>query len=106
MTGKSLTFAIKLDGDSAAVLVTGDEFSLDPGDPLRPQIDQAITSSAGKIVVDLRQVESLNTIGLGLLFSAYFRAQNAGKKLQCVLPADEAMQTVFRDTKTEFLLEE
>ena len=70
--------------DRATVLVLGGELDLASSPALEEALARAAESGAGLVIVDLRQVEFIDSTGLSVLVRAHQRAQEAGRRFGLV----------------------
>jgi anti-sigma B factor antagonist len=63
------------DGESAVLALSG-EIDLAAGPAVRESLNELIGGGARHVVVDLRQVDFLDSIGLGVLVGAYRRLRD------------------------------
>src|ERR687892_23485 len=64
-------------GDATVVSIRG-EVDLYTAPKLREQLDEAVTGDAPKVVVDLGQLDFIDSTGLGVLVGAQKQARAAG----------------------------
>ncbi len=68
------------------------------------QINQAVTSTATAVLVDMSQVESMDSAGLMVLVAGLNRAQQLGKRLSlCSMPA--TVRIIFELTQLDQVFE-
>jgi anti-sigma B factor antagonist len=71
--------------DDVTILDVKGKITIGSGDVvLRDAVLQAINSGAKKIVVNLAEVTTIDSSGVGELVSCYARATNAGAKLKLI----------------------
>jgi anti-anti-sigma factor len=70
--------------DRAAVIVVSGELDLASAPALEEELNRATTDGAELLIVDLRELEFIDSTGLGLLIKAHRRAEAAGQKFAIV----------------------
>jgi anti-sigma B factor antagonist len=65
-----------IDGESAVLALSG-EIDLDAGPAVRACLHELTDSGVRHVIVDLRQVDFVDSIGLGVLLAAYRRLRDA-----------------------------
>jgi anti-anti-sigma factor len=82
---------VDVDGDSSVLRLAG-ELDLYNADELRAGLDEAIACSRGRVVVDLSEVEFLDSTALGVLIEARSRLGQA--RLTLAAPQLEIRRTL------------
>jgi anti-anti-sigma factor len=70
--------------DQAAVIVVSGELDLASAPALEEELDRAVTNGADLVIVDLRELEFIDSTGLGLLIKANRKAEEAGRRFAIV----------------------
>jgi anti-sigma B factor antagonist len=70
--------------DRAAVIVVGGELDLASAPALEEELNRAATTGADLVIVDLRELEFIDSTGLGLLIKANRHAEAAGRRFAIV----------------------
>lgn len=70
--------------DRAAVIAVGGELDLASAPALEQELERAATSGADLVIVDLRELQFIDSTGLGLLIKAHRQAEAAGRKFAVV----------------------
>ena len=84
--------------DTVKVIPAGELDIATVGD-LQSELDDLIEAGFGRIVIDLRGVDFIDSTGLHLLVSAHERAKNEDWQL-AIIPGRHAVQQVFEITGT------
>jgi anti-sigma B factor antagonist len=77
---------VTTDGDRATVSLCG-ELDMSGVDRARTAIEQAEASSAGLLILDLSQLEFIDSTGLEVVLRAARRAHDAGRRLVVQRPS-------------------
>jgi anti-sigma B factor antagonist len=88
------------DHDGAPYLELVGELDLSTVNPLKLRLELAERDEPETIVVDLRRVTFMDSIGLGTLLAHRLRARQAGRRFQLV-QGPQHIQDVFRLTGTQ-----
>jgi anti-sigma B factor antagonist len=72
------------DGDGAVVIGVSGELDLASSPGLEQQLDHHMTAGVGLVIVDLRQLEFMDSTGLSVLVRAHQRAVDAGQRFAIV----------------------
>lgn len=72
------------DGDQAVVIGVIGELDLASSPGLEQELDQRMGSGAGLVIVDLRQLEFMDSTGLSVLVRAHQRAAEGGQRFAVV----------------------
>ena len=70
--------------DRAAVIVVSGELDLASAPALEEELTRAVTNGADPVIVDLRELEFIDSTGLGLLIKANRKAEAAGRRFAIV----------------------
>jgi len=70
--------------DGAAVIVVSGELDLASAPALEEELTRAVTNGADPVIVDLRELEFIDSTGLGLLIKANRKAEAAGRRFAIV----------------------
>lgn len=70
--------------DRAAVIVVSGELDLASAPALEEELNRALTNGADLLIVDLRELEFIDSTGLGLLIKANRQAEAAGRRFAIV----------------------
>jgi anti-sigma B factor antagonist len=70
--------------DRAAVIIVSGELDLASAPALEDELDRAATDGADLLIVDLRELEFIDSTGLGLLIKANRQAEAAGRRFAIV----------------------
>jgi anti-anti-sigma factor len=70
--------------DRAAVIVVSGELDLASAPTLEDELNRAVTNGADLVIVDLRELEFIDSTGLGLLIKANRQAEAAGRRFAIV----------------------
>jgi anti-anti-sigma factor len=70
--------------DRAAVIVVSGELDLASAPALEEELNRAATNGADLLIVDLRELEFIDSTGLGLLIKANRQAEAAGRRFAIV----------------------
>ncbi|MEV4314310.1 STAS domain-containing protein [Actinocrispum sp. NPDC049592] len=76
-----LRYRVAQESDATIVQVAG-EIDLATSDEFAQAVAQALAGSSSKVVVDLRDVTFMGSIGLSVLLSAHRDAEQAGRSLR------------------------
>ena len=78
-------FSIEVsDVDGAGVLALAGELDLSSGSTLEQALERLLSGDARQVIVDLRQLEFMDSTGLSILIKAQQRAEQGGKRLALV----------------------
>jgi anti-sigma B factor antagonist len=100
---KPLELTIDNDGGSPRVIVAG-ELDLATAEQLEAQLKQVESSEPATLVLDLRELEFMDSTGLRAVIAADARARDRGAKL-VIVRAPEDVDRVFRLTLMDQHLE-
>jgi anti-sigma B factor antagonist len=75
-------------GNAAVVSVTG-ELDLRTSPQLEERLNHAFDAGAELVILDLRQIEFMDSTGLRVVLSAHQRAHEAGRRFALVRGADQ-----------------
>jgi anti-anti-sigma factor len=91
-------FSVKVnrDGDTATLIPSG-EIDLATVERLQSELEKLIEADFARIVIDLREVEFLDSTGLQALVRAHARAEQDRWQL-VIIPGPRAVQRVFEIT--------
>lgn len=70
--------------DKTAVVAVSGELDLASGPALERELSRALASPAAALIIDLRELEFIDSTGLGILIKAHQRAQAEGRRLAVV----------------------
>ena len=84
-------FEIRREGDRATVAPEGDVVASSVAE-LRPAMRNLLRSGVREIVFDLGRAEMMDSIGIGLLFSAYNSLSQAGGKFSVTGASAEMLE--------------
>jgi anti-anti-sigma factor len=70
--------------DGARLLSVAGELDLASGPTLERELESAFSGEPGLVILDLRQLEFMDSTGLGVLIRAHNRAQTQGHRLGIV----------------------
>jgi anti-anti-sigma factor len=70
--------------DRAAVIVVSGELDLASAPALEEELNRAVTNGADLVIVDLRELEFIDSTGLGLLIKANRMTEAAGRRFAIV----------------------
>jgi anti-anti-sigma factor len=70
--------------DRGAVIVVSGELDLASAPTLEEELDRAAANGADLVIVDLRELEFIDSTGLGLLIKANRQAEEAGRRFAIV----------------------
>lgn len=73
----------------ASVLTVSGELDLRTAPELERRLDEAFTSGAELVIVDLRQVEFMDSSGLRVMLTAHQRAQDSRRRFALVRGAEQ-----------------
>lgn len=90
---------MNLTAEARAVSVTG-RLDLRSAPELRLQAAAALAAAGGSLVLDLGEVEFIDSSGLGVLAGLHREAERLGGRLVIVTPAGSAAQ-IFTLTRTD-----
>lgn len=74
---------VRIEGRAAIIVVTG-ELDLASSPELEEQLDEVWASDAELLVIDLRELEFMDSTGLSIIVSAHQRLGDSGRKLSVV----------------------
>ncbi len=74
---------VRVEGRAAIIVVTG-ELDLASSPELEQQLDEVWASDAELLVIDLRELEFMDSTGLSIIVSAHQRLGDSGRKLSVV----------------------
>jgi anti-sigma B factor antagonist len=77
------------DEGSACVLAVSGELDLRTSPELEERLERAWSSDAELVILDLRQIEFMDSTGLRVLLGAHQRAQESGRRFALVRGADQ-----------------
>jgi anti-sigma B factor antagonist len=89
---------VKHQADSSIVHIDGDFLSEPDQDRFRQRIKEIVNQGGKHIIVDLSQVNHINSCGLGSLVCGLVAAKKAGGELVLMSPGDK-VQHLFELTK-------
>ena len=72
------------DGDGAVLIEVSGELDLASSPGLEHELDSHLTAGVGLVIVDLRQLEFMDSTGLSVLVRAHQRAVEAGQRFAVV----------------------
>jgi anti-anti-sigma factor len=72
------------DGDQAVVIGVSGELDLASSPGLEEELDRHMTSGTGLVIVDLRQLEFMDSTGLSVLVRAHQQATENGQRFAVV----------------------
>jgi anti-sigma B factor antagonist len=90
---------LSTDTDPMVTAVVG-RLDLRTAPELRAQVAAALAAAPGSMIIDLTEVEFIDSSGLGVLIGLHKQAVAAGGRLMVVPPAGSARQ-IFALTRTE-----
>lgn len=97
-------FSVEVRGErGATVVVVSGELDLQTSPQLEERLGDAIRADAEVVVLDLRQVEFMDSTGLRVLITTHQQALEAGKRFGLV-PGPEQIERVLRLTRVDELL--
>lgn len=70
--------------DRAAVIVVSGELDLASAPALEDELNRSLADGADLVIVDLRELEFIDSTGLGLLIKANRKAEEAGRRFAIV----------------------
>jgi anti-sigma B factor antagonist len=76
------------EGTTVILAVTG-ELDLRTSPELEERLDGAFSAGAELVILDLRQIEFMDSTGLRVLLGAHRRAQSSGRRFALVRGADQ-----------------
>jgi anti-anti-sigma factor len=83
-------FSVELHTEGeAAVLTVHGELDLRTSPELEERLGRAFSAGAELVILDLRQIEFMDSSGLRVLLSAHQRAQQSGRRFALVRGADQ-----------------
>jgi anti-sigma B factor antagonist len=85
------------------VISVGGELDLAVAGSLEKELEQALSSMATRIVVDLHDLEFIDSTGLGVLVSAHRRATDSGLEFGIVNPSSQVSRLLQLTGLTERL---
>lgn len=74
---------------AAAILVVSGELDLRTSPELERRLGQAFDAGVELVILDLRQIEFMDSTGLRVLLSSHQRAQESGRRFALVRGADQ-----------------
>jgi anti-sigma B factor antagonist len=78
-------FRVDVHNDAgAAVIVVGGELDLATSPALKEEIDNALRSDAETVILDLRELEFMDSTGLSVLVRAHHAAEESQRRLYLV----------------------
>ena len=77
---------------TALILVVGGELDLASSGELEREVRLALDSDAASVIVDLREVEFIDSTGLGVLVKAHQQAGEAGREFALVRGASQVQR--------------
>jgi anti-anti-sigma factor len=94
---------VEQSADSAIVLAASGELDLRSTPQLEERLEQALDGGSELVILDLRQIEFMDSTGLRVLLSTHQRARERGKRFGLVRGAEQ-VERVLRLTGVGELL--
>jgi anti-sigma B factor antagonist len=74
----------RTDNGEATVLAVGGELDLAASPALEQEIDEVLKTPSGALIIDLRELEFIDSTGLSVLVKAHQRAEQDGRRFGLV----------------------
>ena len=94
-------YRTKLTSSGATVVIATGRLNFPDVDVLRQQLGSLVDAGASRVVVDLSEVEAIDSSGIGALISGLKAARNAGGDLRLAAPTiavASVLETMNLDT--------
>ena len=82
---------VRSDGDATVIAVSG-ELDLASSPALQEELDRVASAGAQLLIIDLRQLDFMDSTGLSVLVRAHQRAEEQGRRLAMVRGAQQVQR--------------